>query len=197
MYKSFVFFLTLRARLILFLRFTDCVFILQPTKTVYQIWYFPWRVSGWSVLAMTRVWAGCAPKVAACWEDTTSLPGPLAYSILLAIYWIVWTVDDNQSHEENVQALTPCPDTIMRRSTLLLVTSLVRSLCWNWRSKLIPPSPHWKDMKVKACVLHTLRTRIQLNAGVCTELSKCGWNAENQHKHLNTATQKQASSGNK
>ncbi len=59
-----------------------CVCVLQPTRTACQIWCSLWRVSGWWVLAMTRVWAGCAPKVAACWGDTTSPPGPPAYSIL-------------------------------------------------------------------------------------------------------------------
>lgn len=68
----------------------------QPTRTVCQIWFSPWRASGWWALAMTKVWAGCAPRVAACWGDTTSLPGPPAYSILHSTN--VCTVYNRMSH---------------------------------------------------------------------------------------------------
>lgn len=57
-----------------------CVF--QLTRTACQIWSSPWRASGWWAPATTRAWAGCAPRAAACWGDTTSTPGPPACSIL-------------------------------------------------------------------------------------------------------------------
>lgn len=61
-----------------------CVCVLQPTRTVCQIWCSPWRASGWWAPATTRAWAGCAPRAAACWGGTTSPHGPLVCSILHA-----------------------------------------------------------------------------------------------------------------
>lgn len=62
-----------------------CVCVLQPTRIVCQIWCSPWRRSGWWAPATTRAWAGCAPRVGACWGGTTSTPGPLVCSILYSL----------------------------------------------------------------------------------------------------------------
>lgn len=54
----------------------------------------------------------------------------------------------------SVSALTPCSDTITRRSTPLLAITQDRSRCWNWRSRRTPPSPRWRGTKVKSHVYH-------------------------------------------
>lgn len=105
-----------------------CACVLQPTRTVCQIWCSPWKASGWWARAMTRAWAGCAPRVAACWGDTTSPPGPPAYSILhsltlctvyitVSISWVVTSI-----------ALTPwLPAQIRSRDAACLRRRLLRT----------------------------------------------------------------------
>lgn len=49
----------------------------------------------------------------------------------------------------SVESLTWYSDMIMRHSMPLLVITQGRSHCWNWKSRHIPPSLHWRVMKVK------------------------------------------------